>query len=84
MAVDQHPSRRPSPPRRPPAVPPTVGESGQAGVGYGTGHTLKVMGGKSEMAHHFTGSDGHAKSAGREHPQEGPKGKSSRPGDEAE
>lgn len=83
MAVDQHPSRRPSPPRRPPAVAPTVGASGQAGVGYGASHNLKVMGGKSEFAHHFTSSEGRAKSPGREAPNEGGrKERASRPGDE--
>jgi len=83
MAVDKHPSRMPSPPRKPPTTSPGgLAESGQPGVHYGARHTLKVMGGKSEMAHHFTGSDGHAGKAGKEHPNEGPKGKASRPGDE--
>ncbi len=82
MAVDPHPSRRPSPPRKPPAVPPSVGASGQDGVGYGTHHKLKVMGGKSEFAHHFTGSDGRAKSPGREQSNEGSVSRASKPGDE--
>lgn len=83
MAVDQHPSRRPSPPRRPPATPPTAGQSGQPGVGYGAPHTLKVKdASKSEMSHHFTGSDGSAKKAGREMSNEGKASRASKPGDE--
>lgn len=82
MAVDIHPSRRPSPPRKPPTVPPTVGASGQEGVRYGAHHTMKIGSGKSEMAHHFTGSDGRAKSPGREQPNEGTTLRASKPGDE--
>jgi hypothetical protein len=83
MAVDVHPSRKPSPPRKPPAVTPTVGESGQAGIPYGARHTMQVKNpNKSEMSHHFTGSDGHAKPAGREESQEGPKGRAGKVGDE--
>lgn len=82
MAVDTHPSRRPSPPRKPPAAAPTVGVSGQPGVGYGTHHKVKTMGGKSEFAHHFGSSEGRAPKAGREQSQEGPKGRASKPGDE--
>lgn len=90
MAVDQHPSRRPSPPRKPPATSTTDGTinkmdasaSGQEGVDYGARHQLKTMSGKSEFSHHFTSSEGHAKSPGREHSNEGPKGHASKPGDE--
>lgn len=83
MAVDVHPSRRPSPPRKPPAVEPGRGESGQPGVPYGAHQTLKVKSpNASEMSHHFTGSDGHAKKAGREEPQEGSTSRASKPGDE--
>lgn len=88
MAVDQHPSRRPSPPRKPPATSTTAGTvnkmpasaSGQAGVEYGARHELKTMGGKSEFAHHFTSSDGRAKSPGREQPNEGTVSRASKPG----
>lgn len=91
MAVDQHPSRRPSPPRKPPATSTTAGTankmpasaSGQAGVEYGARHQLQVKGGKSEMSHHFTSSDGRAPRAGKEQPQEGGKAtRASEPGDE--
>jgi hypothetical protein len=83
MSVDKHPSRMPSPPRKPPAAMPSMGESGQAGVPYGSRHSMQVKNpNKSEMAHHFTGSDGRAKSAGREESQEGPKGRAGKVGDE--
>lgn len=92
MAVDQHPSRRPSPPRKPPATSTTAGtinkmpasSSGQEGVEYGARHELKTMNpAKSEMSHHFTSSEGRAKSPGREQPNEGGrKERASRPGDE--
>lgn len=64
MAVDQHPSRRPSPPRKPPATSTTDGTinkmkasaSGQPGVEYGARHEVQVKNpAKSEMAHHFAG-----------------------------
>lgn len=91
MAVDKHPSRKPSPPRKPPATSTTAGTmnkmpesaSGQAGVEYGFRHELKVgNAAKSEMAHHFTSSDGKAPRAGREMPNEGSVSRASRPGDE--
>jgi hypothetical protein len=51
MAVDKHPSRRPSPPRKPPATSTTAGTinkipcgdgSGQSGVDYGFRHEVNV------------------------------------------
>lgn len=98
MAVDQHPSRRPSPPRKPPATsttdgqPNTVGKTGTGGapMEYGSrnGKDLRVTAGYgTEMAHHFQGTGTKEKSAphaGKAHPNEGPhKGeKAHRPGDE--
>jgi hypothetical protein len=86
MAVDKHPSRKPSPPRKPPATSTTAGTinkipegsgSGQAGVSYGFHHELNIHPShKSEMAHHF------APSAGREQPQEGTVSRAHKPGDE--
>lgn len=94
MAVDKHPSRRPSPPREMPAsgpgAPPKLKAeihegSGQHGVPYGFKHTFKVSTTphKSEMAHHF--HDHKAKHTGHEEAEEPPKrhmGKAGRPGDE--
>lgn len=91
MSVDKHPSRSPSPPRKPPATSTTAGtinkmkerDSGQAGVEYGARHELKTMNpAKSEMSHHFTSSEGRAPRAGKEQPQEGKASRASRPGDE--
>jgi hypothetical protein len=91
MAVDEHPSRRPSPPRKPPATSTTAGtinkmpakDSGQTGVDYGARHEVQVKNpNKSEMGHHFTSSEGRAPKAGREEPQEGPKGRAGKVGDE--
>ncbi len=91
MSVDKHPSRMPSPPRKPPATSTTDGTcnkmhasaSGQSGVEYGFRHEIKTMNpAKSEMAHHFTSSEGRAPRAGKEQPEEGPRGRASRPGDE--
>lgn len=98
MAVDKHPSRRPSPPRKPPATsttdgqPNTVGKTmtGSGWMEYGSrnGKDLRIHPShKSERAHDFhdfTSSEGKAGRPGREEPQEGPhKGeKASRPGDE--
>lgn len=83
MAVDVHPSRRPSLPRRPPAVAPTKGESGQPGVEYGARHNVSVKSpNSSEMAHHFTSSDGSARKAGKEQSNEGTVSRASKPGDE--
>ena len=89
MAVSQHPSMRPSPPRSPPRTTTTSGTadvihtSGQPGVPYGFKHELKVSATphKSEMAHHFHDM---AKKAGRKESQEGPKAGDhvKRPGDE--
>ena len=96
MSVDKHPSRRPSPPRKPPATSTTAGTinkipcnkgSGQAGVEYGFRHELSVKSSsKSEMAHHFRdgmgSSEGKAPRAGKEQPQEGTVSKAKRPGEE--
>ncbi len=97
MAVDKHPSRRPSPPREMPAsgpgAPPKLKAeihegSGQHGVPYGFKHELRVSSTphKSEMAHHFHDHHkGKAPHAGREEAEE-PRhhhvGKAHRPGDE--
>lgn len=91
MAVDKHPSRAPSPPRKPPATSTTDGTvnkmresaSGQAGVEYGFRHELRPMNpNKSEMAHHFGSAEGRAKSPGREQSNEGYTSRASKPGDE--
>ena len=97
MAVDVHPSRRPSEPRVPPATSTTSGtinkgghsDSGQEGVEYGFRHELQVKPPHvSEMAHHFhdafTGGKHGGKKPGKEEPQEGPhKGEhAGKPGDE--
>jgi hypothetical protein len=79
MAVSPHPSVKPGKPVKPPAVAPTVGESGQPHVGYGAPHKLHVKPSHiSEMSHHF------AAHAGHEQHQEGPKKGAhiGRPGDE--
>lgn len=61
MAVDKHPSRKPTPPFKPPATSTTSGgmnketHSGQEGVPYGFRHELSVKNpNRSEMAAHFT------------------------------
>ena len=96
MAVDKHPSRRPSPPRKPPATSTTDGQAntvsktrtGGADMEYGSrnGKDLRIMAPhKSERHYDFKSmgsSEGKAPKAGREESQEGPKGKASRPGDE--
>jgi hypothetical protein len=92
MAVDKHPSRMPTPPRKPPATSTTDGTmnkmrssaSGQGGVEYGFRHELQVKSpNSSEMAHHFGSSEGKAPRAGKEQSQEGGrKERASRPGDE--
>lgn len=85
MAVDVHPSRRPSPPRKPPATSTTSGgknketHSGQAGVPYGARHELKVHGDATTMAHHF--HDHGTKAIHKESADRLP-GKVGRPGDE--
>jgi hypothetical protein len=85
MSVDTHPSRKPSPPRKPPATSTTSGEankethSGQAGVPYGFRHEINVKNpNRSEMAAHFASS----KEAPNE-PASRKAQKASRPGDEA-
>ena len=86
MAVDMHPSRRPTPPAKPPATSTTAGtinkmkasDSGQKGVEYGARHELHVKDpNSSEMSDHF-----HASKPGKEHPNEGMASKAMRPGDE--
>jgi len=75
MAVESSASIKPSPPRKPPSVAPTVGESGQAGVPYGALHNLHVKDpNASEMAHHF------APAAGKEQSNEGSVSKAGKPG----
>jgi len=96
MAVDQHPSRKPSLPKAPPRTSTTQGTdnvltgshaSGQPNVNYGFRHEVEVNAAhKSEMAHHF--HDHHPAKAhypGKEAPNEPPGHKmprASRPGDE--
>ncbi len=96
MAVDTHPSRRPSPPRKPPATsttdgqPNTVSKTGTGGANmeYGSrnGKDLRVTPGHGgERNHDFMpmGGGGKAPKAGREMPNEGgKKERASRPGDE--
>lgn len=79
MAVETS-SIKPSAPKKPPAVAPTKGESGQPGVAYGDHRVMSVESGKSEFSHHFTGSDGKASSPGREHSNEGTDSKAGKPG----
>lgn len=79
MAVESS-SIKPSAPKKPPAVKPTVGESGQPGVSYGDTRSISVHGGKSEFSHHFTGGDGKAGQAGKEHSNEGSDSKAGKPG----
>ena len=96
MAVDKHPSRRPSPPTVMPKSGPghpmsqkqeAKHGSGQHHVPYGFKHELHVgEAHKSEMAHHFHDHHSkHAKHAGHEQANE-PKGhhmgKAHRPGDQ--
>lgn len=88
MAVDSHPSRRPSEPRKPPATSTTAGTinkmpasaSGQAGVEYGARHEISVKPAhKSEMAHHFAPHAGHEAS---NEPSSHKVGHAGHPGDE--
>ena len=75
MSVEKS-SIKPSPPRKPPSVAPTVGASGQAGVAYGDLRTLKVKDpNASEMSSHF-----HAGTAGKEQSNEGTVSKAGKPG----
>ena len=94
--VDVHPSRKPSPPRKPPATSTTDGQvntvgktmtgSGLMEYGSRNGKDLRVTKGYgTEMAHHFQGngsSEKKAPRAGKEQSNEGPKGNAKRPGDE--
>lgn len=74
MAVETS-SIKPTAPRKPPAVAPTKGESGQPGVAYGDLRNLKTKDpNASEMAHHFAGI------AGKEHSNEGSVSKAGKPG----
>lgn len=96
MAVDKHPSRRPSPPRKPPATsttdgqPNTVGRTmtGDGWMEYGSRNgknmNLKVVHDHGSERHSdFMGfSEGKAPKAGKEHPNEGTTSRAKRPGDE--
>jgi hypothetical protein len=98
MAVDRHPSRMPSPPRKPPPTTTTDGqantvsrtETGDGTMEYGSrnGKDLRVTAGHgTERAHDFkdwgSSSEGRAPKAGREMANEGGrKERASRPGDE--
>lgn len=94
MAVDKHPSRRPSPPRRPPPTsttdgqPNTVGKTmtGDGMMQYGSRNgrnmRLEVKSSESEFAHHFQDSRGSASRPGKAQPQEGTASRASRPGDQ--
>lgn len=95
MAVDQHPSRKPSPPKKPPATSTTDGSpntiqktgTGGADMNYGSrnGRALDIKPShKSERSHDFSpgSADGSARSPGKAQSQEGPSGKASKPGDE--
>lgn len=75
MAVETS-SIKPSPPRKPPAVAPTVGASGQAGVAYGDLRNLHVKDpNASELSHHFS-----AGTPGKEQSNEGTTSKAGKPG----
>ena len=96
MSVDRHPSRRPSPPRKPPATSTTDGQANTVGktmtgsgwMEYGSrnGKDLRVTAGHgAERASDFkayTSSEGKAKRPGKEHPNEGTASRAKRPGDE--
>ena len=96
MAVDQHPSRRPSPPRKPPATSTTDGQAntvsktgtgmGQMEYGSRNGKDLRVTKGYgAERASDFMPCcvSGKASKAGSEAPNEGGKKvRASKPGDE--
>jgi hypothetical protein len=97
MAVDQHPSRKPSPPRKPPATSTTDGQAntvsktrtGGADMEYGSrnGKDLRIAAPhKSERAHDFrdfgTHVDGSAPKAGKEQSNEGTVSKAKHPGDQ--
>lgn len=97
MAVDVHPSRKPTLPRKPPATSTTdgnvntVGKTGTGGapMEYGAVHRdLKVVGSSaSERAHDFmasSGSTAKAPSPGKAAPNEGGTAvKASKPGDQS-
>lgn len=75
MAVESQASIKPTAPRKPPAVAPIVGVSGQEGVPYGGLRNLSVKDpNASEMAHHF------APAAGKEQSNEGTTSKAGKPG----
>jgi hypothetical protein len=92
MAVDKHPSRKPSPPRKPPATSTTDGQANTVGktmtgdgmMEYGSrnGKDLRIASPhKSERAHDFkayTSNEGKAPKAGKEEANEG--GKATRAG----
>lgn len=61
MAMDQHPSRKPSPPRKPPNDRAGQGsrDSGQAGVAYGAKHEF---GGYEHSSEHHHNDYGHQRS----------------------
>lgn len=97
MAIDKHPSRMPSPPRKPPATSTTDGQAntvsktmtGDGMMEYGSrnGKDLRVTKGYgTERAgdfKSFTSSDGKAPRPGKEASNEGGrKERASRPGDE--
>ena len=94
MAVDVHPSRRPSPPRKPPATSTTDGQpntvsktmTGDGWMEYGSrnGKDLRVVDGHgTERAHDFQPhqpGERKAPHAGKEQPQEGTTSRAMRPG----
>jgi len=88
MAVDKHPSRRPTPPRKPPRTSTTDGQANTVGktmtgdgwMEYGSrnGKDLRITAGHgTERAHDFRAwgsSEGKAPKAGREQVKEGTSG----------
>ena len=96
MAVDKHPSRAPSLPRKPPRTSTTDGQintvartqTGDGTMEYGSrnGKNLQLKGGSgSERAHDFQSSDGKARSPGKKGGNGGAfSGKSPRPGSQSE
>ena len=96
MAVDRHPSRNPSPPRKPPPTsttdgqPNTVGmtRTGGAEMTYGSRNGKQMNlhikpAHKSERHSDFMAfSESKAPKAGHEEPQEGTVSKAHKPGDE--
>jgi len=95
MAVDKHPSRTPTPPRKPPATSTTDGQANTVGktmtgsgwMEYGSrnGKDLRITKGfGTDRAHDFmpAGAAGKAPKAGKEQSQEGTVSKASRGGDQ--